>query len=167
MVRAHVTYVVVNRLWIHTVDYELRRRSIHNSEGFRVRRAKALISSCHCVGWSVPSMPTSATRSFFPWRGPSSYSSVIVGIQFLMYDQFERTYAPSEDSDQTAHSRSLIRIFTGRILDSEGCKVSSCCQRRLWSDCADAQADLILCWAHMAEGTFSHNEALIYFSSGF
>ena len=29
-----------------------------------------------------------------------------------------RTCAPSADSDQTAHSRSLIRIFNGRILDS-------------------------------------------------
>ena len=37
-----------------------------------------------------------------------------------------RAYAPSEDSDQTAHSRSLIRIFTGRILDTHGYKVSSC-----------------------------------------
>ena len=47
-------------------------------------------------------------------------------------------YARSEDSDQTAHSRSLIRIFTGRILDSKECNVSSDRQRRLWSDCADA-----------------------------
>ena len=37
-----------------------------------------------------------------------------------------RTCAPSEDSDQPAHSRSLIRIFTWCILDSQGCKVSSC-----------------------------------------
>ena len=29
-----------------------------------------------------------------------------------------RTCAPSEDSDQPAHSRSLIRIFPWRILDS-------------------------------------------------
>ena len=42
--------------------------------------------------------------------------------------------APSEDSDQIAHSRSLIWIFTGRISDSQGCNVSSCGQRRLWSD---------------------------------
>ena len=41
------------------------------------------------------------------------------------------TCAPSEDSDQPAHSRSLIRIFTVRILDSQGWKVSSCGQRRL------------------------------------
>ena len=39
------------------------------------------------------------------------------------------------------HSRSLIRIFTGRILDRQRCKISSCRQRRLWSDCTDAQAD--------------------------
>ena len=64
--------------------------------------------------------------------------------------------APSEDSDQPAHSRSLIRIFTVRILHSQGCKVSSCGQRRLKSDCADAQADLSLRWAHMREGTFTH-----------
>ena len=32
-------------------------------------------------------------------------------------------YGPSEDSDQPAHSRSLIKIFTGRILDSLGYKV--------------------------------------------
>ena len=30
--------------------------------------------------------------------------------------------APREYSDQTARSRSLIRIFTGRILDSQGCR---------------------------------------------
>ena len=38
--------------------------------------------------------------------------------------------------------RSLIRIFTGHILDSQ-----------------DAQADLGLRCAHMSEGTFSHVEA--------
>ena len=59
--------------------------------------------------------------------------------------------ARSEDSDQTAHSRSLIRIFTGRFLDSRGYKVSSGEQRGLWSDCADAQVDLSLAWARMSE----------------
>ena len=50
-----------------------------------------------------------------------------------------RTCTLSEDSDQTAHSRSLIWIFIERILNSQGCKVSSCGQWRLRSDCADAQ----------------------------
>ena len=39
----------------------------------------------------------------------------------------ESSCAPNED----AHSRSLIRFFTGRILDSQWFKVSSCGQRRL------------------------------------
>ena len=47
-----------------------------------------------------------------------------------------RTCAPSEDSDQPAHSRSLIRIITRRILDSHGSKVSSYGRRRLWSEYA-------------------------------
>ena len=34
--------------------------------------------------------------------------------------------ALSEDSDQPAHSRSLIRIITRRFLSSQGCTVSSC-----------------------------------------
>ena len=56
--------------------------------------------------------------------------------------------SPSEDSDQPAHSRSLIRIFTGRILDSQDCKVSSCEHQWLWTDCGNAQADLSLRLAH-------------------
>ena len=52
--------------------------------------------------------------------------------------------APSENSDQPAFLRSLIRIFTGRILDSPKCKTSSCRRQGLWSNCADAQADLSL-----------------------
>ena len=39
--------------------------------------------------------------------------------------------------------------------------------RRLWSDWADAQADLSLCWAHMSFCRFSHTAALIrVFSMG-
>ena len=46
-------------------------------------------------------------------------------------ENYFRTCAPSEDSDQPAHSRSLIRIFTGHILDSQWCQVSSCGQQWL------------------------------------
>ena len=54
-----------------------------------------------------------------------------------------------------------IRLFTGRILDNQGCKVSSCGQRRFWSDCADAQADWSLRWAHITESTFFFTLGLI------
>ena len=50
------------------------------------------------------------------------------GVNGLMY---LRTCASSEDSDQHAHLRNMIRIFTGLVLDSQWCKVSSCEQRRL------------------------------------
>ena len=57
-------------------------------------------------------------------------------------------YAPSEDSDQPGHPPSLIRVFAVRSIGSQGSKLSSCGQRRLWSDWADAQAYLSLRWAH-------------------
>ena len=50
---------------------------------------------------------------------------------------------PSEGSDQTAHARSLIRVFTGHFVGSQGSKTSSDGQQRLSSACSDAQADLI------------------------
>ena len=81
--------------------------------------------------------------------------------------------APTQDSDQSGHSPSLIRVFAVRSVGSyqyiayrvashviicncinwemnkfgicdtsEGPKLSSCGQRGLWSDCADAQAEL-------------------------
>ena len=56
--------------------------------------------------------------------------------------------APSEDSDQPGHSPSLFRVFAVRSMGSWGPNVSSCGQQRLWSDWADGQADLSLCWAH-------------------
>ena len=45
-------------------------------------------------------------------------------------------------------SPSLIRVFAVRSMGSQGPKLSSCGQRRLWSDWADAQADLSLRWGH-------------------
>ena len=67
------------------------------------------------------------------------------------------------DSDQPVNSNSLIRIFAGRIVDSQGCKDSSCGQPELKSVCADAQAGLSPGWMHMSEGTFSHVAVLCFF----
>ena len=43
-------------------------------------------------------------------------------------------------------------------------KVSLCGQRRLWSDWADAQADLNLHWAHMPFCKFCHTLLKLYFT---
>ena len=66
-----------------------------------------------------------------------------------------RTWAPSKDSDQPAHSHSLIRIFTGRILFySKDAKF-------LPVDNADSDTDLSVHWANMSECTFSQVVAFI------
>ena len=55
--------------------------------------------------------------------------------------------APSEDSDQPGHPPSLIRVLAVRMKKAEGLRYPLSAQRRLWSDWADAKADLSLRWA--------------------
>ena len=52
--------------------------------------------------------------------------------------------APSEDSDQPGHPPSLIRVFAVRMKKAWVLSYPLSAQRRLWSDWADAQADLSL-----------------------
>ena len=63
--------------------------------------------------------------------------------------------APNEDSDQTAHSRGLIRVFVVSRKKLGIVGYPKFAQWRFWSDYANAQADLNLRWAHKAEGTLS------------
>ena len=62
--------------------------------------------------------------------------------------------APSEDSDQPGHPPSLsqIRVFAVRLKKAWVLSYPLSAQRRLWSDWADAQADLSLRWAHSHVG---------------
>ena len=55
---------------------------------------------------------------------------------------------PSEDSDQPGHLPSLIRVFAVRMKKPWFLSYLLSTQRRLWSDWADAQADLSLLGAH-------------------
>ena len=57
--------------------------------------------------------------------------------------------APSEDSDQPGHPPSLIRVFAVRMKKAWVVSYPFSAKRRLWSDWADAQADLSLRWAHI------------------
>ena len=66
------------------------------------------------------------------------------------------TCAHKEDSNQSAHLRSLIKAFAVRIMTLCIIGYLKCGQWRFWSDCADAQFDLNRHWAHMLKGTFSH-----------
>ena len=68
-------------------------------------------------------------------------------------------YAPSEDSDQPWHPPSLIRVFAVRMKKGWFLSYPLSAQRRLWSDWADAQADLGLRWARMPFCWFCHEAA--------
>ena len=56
--------------------------------------------------------------------------------------------APSEDSDQPGYPPSLISVFAVRMKKHWALGYPLSAQQRRWSDWADAQADLSLCWAH-------------------
>ena len=70
--------------------------------------------------------------------------------------------APSEDLDQPGHPPSLIRVFTIRMKKVWVLSYPLSAQRRLWSDRADAQADLSLRWAHMPLCWFCHEVAQMW-----
>ena len=84
------------------------------------------------------------------WRSQITLSSFLehwcgkvffIIINFVQINETTSENVPSDICaqrkfrDQPAHSRSLLRISPRRVLDSQGCKVSSCGQRRLWSTC--------------------------------
>ena len=77
-------------------------------------------------------------------------------VSFKILEQIHKEYsgpmacAPSEDSDQPGHPPSLIRVFAVHMKKAWVLSYSLRAQRRLWSDWADAQADLSLPWAHMS-----------------
>ena len=56
--------------------------------------------------------------------------------------------APSEDSDQPGHLPRLIRVFAVRMKKPWILSYPVSAPQRLWSDWANAQADLSLRWAH-------------------
>ena len=56
---------------------------------------------------------------------------------------------PNDDAGQLVHPQILISVFARPSLVSQVSKTSLGGQRRFWSACADAQADLSLRLAHM------------------
>ena len=73
--------------------------------------------------------------------------------------------APSEDSDQPGHPPSLIRVFAVPMKRAWVFSYPMSAQRRLWSDRADARADLNLRWAHRSFCWFCHEAAQFCLSS--
>ena len=98
-----------------------------------------LLAGSFCLG--INSRENGSSRA-----QPTHYT---VSIWAASWQNQQNDCAPSKDSDQPGHPPSLIRVFAVHSVGSLGPKVSSCGLRRLWSDWADAQAEMSLCWAHM------------------
>ena len=64
----------------------------------------------------------------------------------------------SKSSDQPVHLLSLAKATVYPSLDGPVGVEGTCDQRRLWSDCADAQADLSLRWSHKCYCRFRRAE---------
>ena len=76
----------------------------------------------------------------------SSNTDIIIWAAIWQNQQSD--CVPSEDSDQPGHPPSLIRVFAVRMKKPWVLSYPLSAQRRLWSDWADAQADLSLRWVH-------------------
>ena len=64
------------------------------------------------------------------------------------HDKTNKVSVPPAKTDQPGHPPSLIRVFAVCMKKAWVLSYPLSAQRRLWSDWADAQADLSLRWAH-------------------
>ena len=82
---------------------------------------------------------------------------VILSQRLLIRESYEPQHdksnkmicAPSEDANQPGHPPRLNKVFAFRMKKHWVLSYPLSAQRRLWSDWADAQADMSLCRAHM------------------
>ena len=73
-----------------------------------------------------------------------------------------KTCVTSKDSDQPVHPLSMARILVYPSLDNPEAVEGTCDQRRLWSDCVDAQADLSPRWLHKSYCRFCRSLAHLW-----
>ena len=90
--------------------------------------------------WNQPDLRESKSRVF--------HSVMLIHIRTASWQKQQNDCTPSEDSDQPGHLPSLIRVFAVHIRKCWVLSYPLSAQQRLWSDWADAQADLSLRWAH-------------------
>ena len=109
---------------------------------------------------------------YSPIKPPCSNFRVIETKHFSIWatswQNQQSECAPSEDSDQPGHPPSLIGVFAVRMKKAWTLSYPLSAQRRLWSDWADAQADLSLRWAHSHIVSFvmSRLICMVYVSAG-
>ena len=104
------------------------------------RTTKALIRLHGCAGWTAPLWFAYDIRHIFSW--PGSWATP--------FEMCLRESPTRQATNWPAQLQRPARILKFRIYKLE---VSFCLgseQQRHWSDCADSQADLRFCYAHIA-----------------
>ena len=99
----------------------------------------------------------------FSWRNKKSIMWIPLLSVAMAHTKSYHNTATSKDSDHPVHPPSMTRVFSFiPFLDSLEAIESTCDQRRLYSDCADAQTDLSLRYSHKSYCRF--RRALAHYS---
>ena len=119
-------------------------------------------SSCHLasmagqVGSQTPKTGFLVTRLIFPQMYTTNTTHTVLVLHYSgqqlkwasTWQNQQNGCAPSEDSDQPGHLPSLIWVFAVHMTKAWVLSYPLSIQPRLWSDWANAQADLSLRWGH-------------------
>ena len=81
----------------------------------------------------------------------------------LRHDKTSKMSVRPAKTDQPGHPPSLIKVFAVRMKKAWVLSNPLSAQRRLWSDWADAQADLSLRWAHSHIFGFVMSRLILWF----
>ena len=133
---------------------------------------KGVIRLRGCAGWSEPLLFAYGKNSFsHDVAHIRAYIAEVITLSWSLlclrpeyeppHVKINKMTAHSKDKDQPGHPPSLIRVFAVRSIGSEGPKLSSVGQWRLWSDWVDAQADLSLSLGAQSFCWFCHEAAHI------
>ena len=95
-----------------------------------------------------------AAHHVWPWK----VQPVFI-FPFSVLERERENYILLSPKTSSMHPPSLIRVFFVRMTKAYVLSYPLSAQRKLWSDWADAQADLSLRWAHMPFCWFCHEAA--------
>ena len=102
-------------------------------------------------------------RIWYTWNSNQFYEE-----NELPHDKTNKVaFVPSKDSDQLGHPQSLIRVFAVCVKKHWVLSYPLSAQCRLWSDWADAQADLSLRWARVILLVLSWGGSNMFYSKKF
>ena len=136
---------------------QINRKQVYFVQGRTIQEFKNGKKRIHFTKCSKSYIVLTQTFSLQNLNRKLPYSTTNISLRWSVltyappHDKTNKVaYAPSEDSAQHGHPPSLIRVFAVHMKNHWVISYPLNAQRRLWSDWADAQADLRLHWEHMS-----------------